>query len=223
MKCLCILCEISCFTELSCALVPLSSSRTEGCADPTPERPMSEMSPPATERKGRTVSRTPFTASSSSAGASGKAWTTSEISGMASISRRSRPILIVIVEDGHVPHAPTSSRRTMGPSMESIWTLPPSAMRYGLISSKIISTFSSVRGSSTSPPAPLPALPGLNGDSMEATPPSEASAVFERCLRSASAEKAPAPRSTETASAASAKNGAMGAKQPRSAGDLEGV
>mmetsp|Transcript_18370 Transcript_18370/g.57833 ORF Transcript_18370/g.57833 Transcript_18370/m.57833 type:complete len:200 (-) Transcript_18370:215-814(-) len=106
--------------------------------------------PPATERKGRTPSRTSSTASYVRSGAEGTAWTTSEISGMTSFSRRSRPIFIVIVEEGQVPQAPSSSSRTTGPSIAATLTFPPSDIRYGRSSSRTFSTFSSVKGSSSS-------------------------------------------------------------------------
>ena len=53
---------------------------------------------------------------------------------------------IVIVDDGQSPQAPSSCSRTTGPSMPDTRTLPPSLIRYGRSSSKIISTLSSVSG-----------------------------------------------------------------------------
>ena len=41
------------------------------------------------------------------------------------------PIFIVVVDDGHEPHAPSNLSRTTSPSISRTDTLPPSAMRYG--------------------------------------------------------------------------------------------
>lgn len=73
---------------------------------------------------------------------------TATISGIFSIKRRSIPIFIVIVELGHDPHAPCNFTRTTFPSISCNATLPPSDIRYGRISSKTLSTFSSVKGTS---------------------------------------------------------------------------
>ena len=72
---------------------------------------------------------------------------------MSHLLRTSIPILIVVVEDGHEPHAPSSRSRTTSPSISMTDTLPPSAMRYGRTSSSTVSTFSSVSSRSSSPPA----------------------------------------------------------------------
>ena len=185
-------CEISFFTENKDADLPSSLSTTVGWMPPEPETLTKSMEPPATDRKGRTPSKTSSTASSVMSGAyvvlrvdgvdarhaidamllsrplssrdgvdarrradegkgrreraSGRTWTTSEISGMASLRRRSNPIFIVIVDDGQSPQAPSNCSRTTGPSMPDTRTLPPSLIRYGRSSSKIISTLSSVSG-----------------------------------------------------------------------------
>mmetsp|Transcript_2301 Transcript_2301/g.6427 ORF Transcript_2301/g.6427 Transcript_2301/m.6427 type:complete len:216 (+) Transcript_2301:63-710(+) len=139
-------CEISFFTENKDADLPSSLSTTVGWMPPEPETLTKSMDPPATDRNGRTPSSTSSTASSVISGASGSTWTTSEISGMASLRRLSKPIFIVIVDDGQSPQAPSSCRRTTGPSMPDTRTLPPSLIRYGRSSSKIISTLSSVSG-----------------------------------------------------------------------------
>lgn len=50
--------------------------------------------------------------------------TTSLISGMRCTKRRSRPIFMVMVLDGQLPQAPSSSRRTTGPSISTTRTFP---------------------------------------------------------------------------------------------------
>eukprot|EP00964_Phaeocystis_antarctica_P134110 scaffold98340_cov48-Phaeocystis_antarctica.AAC.3 len=82
----------------------------------------------------------------------------------ANFSRRPRssPIFIVIELEGHEPHAPCSSNSMIPPSMDLIATLPPSASRYGRISSSTRSTFSIV-SSSISPGAASPS-PSVNGE-----------------------------------------------------------
>lgn len=50
---------------------------------------------------------------------------------MRSRSRRSMPIVIVVVDDGHDPQAPLSLSLMVGPSISTNSTLPPSAIRYG--------------------------------------------------------------------------------------------
>eukprot|EP00982_Pelagococcus_subviridis_P004667 29282-Pelagococcus_subviridis.AAC.6 len=66
---------------------------------------------------------------------------------MTSSKRRSIPMRIVTVDDGHDPHAPFSLRRTTRPSISTSSTSPPSAMRYGRTSSRTFSTFSAVSSS----------------------------------------------------------------------------
>ena len=106
---------------------------------------------PAILRNGRMSSSTASMPSSSSSGPSAATCSTSTISGIFSRRPRSSPILSVIVDDGHEPHAPVSTTRTTPPSMSSTSTLPPSAMRYGRISLRTSSTFSIVSGSGPPP------------------------------------------------------------------------
>mmetsp|Transcript_61821 Transcript_61821/g.139933 ORF Transcript_61821/g.139933 Transcript_61821/m.139933 type:complete len:208 (+) Transcript_61821:166-789(+) len=140
---------ISSLTDWMEEEAPSILSTSCGWTDVTPVSDATLIFPPATERKGRMVSSTVSTSSTVRSGTSGSDCTTSEISGIASLRRRSRPIFMVMVEEGHEPHAPWSSSRTTGPSISVTATLPPSEIRYGLISSRIISTLSRVssRGS----------------------------------------------------------------------------
>mmetsp|Transcript_55346 Transcript_55346/g.131451 ORF Transcript_55346/g.131451 Transcript_55346/m.131451 type:complete len:213 (+) Transcript_55346:333-971(+) len=139
-------CMISFLTERRAALDPAIFRMITGWMLPTPRKSPNSIVPPATFRKGRTVSRTRSTASGVSSGPpSPMSWTTSMISGIASRRLFSRPIFMVIVEDGHVPHAPSSFNRTTPPSMSVTRTFPPSAMRYGRDLSSVFSTFSRVR------------------------------------------------------------------------------
>ena len=62
-------CEISFFTENKEADLPSSLSTTVGWMPPEPETLTKSMEPPATDRKGRTPSRTSSTASSVMSGA----------------------------------------------------------------------------------------------------------------------------------------------------------
>ena len=62
-------CEISFFTENNEADLPSSLSTTVGWMPPEPETLTKSMEPPATDRKGRTPSKTPSTASSVMSGA----------------------------------------------------------------------------------------------------------------------------------------------------------
>ena len=68
---------------------------------------------------------------------------------------------------GHVPHSPTSSSLTIGPSISSTLTLPPSDIRYGLISSSTASTLSRVksRGPSSSSVSGDEGREGVSGSS----------------------------------------------------------
>ena len=47
--------------------------------------------------------------------------------GIFSCKRRLMPIVIVVIEEGHEPHAPFRRRYTIGPSISASSTLPPSA------------------------------------------------------------------------------------------------
>lgn len=70
---------------------------------------------------------------------------TSLTSGIISRNLRSMPIFRVIVLLGQSPQAPFSLTFTTGPSISTISTLPPSAIRNGRSSSRTVSTFSVVR------------------------------------------------------------------------------
>lgn len=47
--------------------------------------------------------------------------------GIFSCRRRLMPIVIVVIDEGHEPHAPFRRRYTIGPSISASSTLPPSA------------------------------------------------------------------------------------------------
>ena len=47
--------------------------------------------------------------------------------GIFSCKRRLMPIVIVVIDEGHEPHAPFRRRYTIGPSISASSTLPPSA------------------------------------------------------------------------------------------------
>jgi len=71
MKCLCIRCSISSFTEFRDADAPVISRVITGCTDISPDMDAISIDPPATLRKGRTPSRTTFIWSSFRGGPSG--------------------------------------------------------------------------------------------------------------------------------------------------------
>mmetsp|Transcript_16570 Transcript_16570/g.38086 ORF Transcript_16570/g.38086 Transcript_16570/m.38086 type:complete len:255 (+) Transcript_16570:30-794(+) len=126
IKCRCRRWAISSLTEFKDALAPCMSNQIVGCNPPSPSIRSISMLPPATVKNGRTPSRTTLICSSSRGGPSGMAWITSWISGIFSFNPRSRPIFMVCVEEGQVPHAPCNSNRTTGPSISVIATFPPS-------------------------------------------------------------------------------------------------
>eukprot|EP00962_Isochrysis_galbana_P039140 scaffold14011_cov122-Isochrysis_galbana.AAC.2 len=127
--------------------------------------------PPAILRKGRISARTPSMPSSDSCGPSGVTCSTATISGIFSRNPRSRPIFMVMAELAHEPQAPCSSSRTMPPSISAMATLPPSAIRYGRISSSTRSTFSLVsgRGPTSAPLRDLAGVLASKGETMEAS------------------------------------------------------
>mmetsp|Transcript_30851 Transcript_30851/g.59567 ORF Transcript_30851/g.59567 Transcript_30851/m.59567 type:complete len:215 (+) Transcript_30851:429-1073(+) len=102
--------------------------------------------PPVPTRYGRISSRTfsTFSLVRSKPVSSSMTCSTSITSGIFSMTRRSMPIFMVVMEEGHEPHAPCKRRRTTSPSISTNSTLPPSAIRYGRTSSRTFSTFSSV-------------------------------------------------------------------------------
>mmetsp|Transcript_43060 Transcript_43060/g.69247 ORF Transcript_43060/g.69247 Transcript_43060/m.69247 type:complete len:209 (-) Transcript_43060:208-834(-) len=102
--------------------------------------------PPVPARYGRISSKTASTFSSfrSSPVSVSITCSTSMISGIFSISRRSMPMRIVTVLLGHDPHAPMSLSRTTSPSISISSTLPPSEIKYGRTWSRTSSTLSPV-------------------------------------------------------------------------------
>ena len=48
--------------------------------------------------------------------------------GIFSCKRRLMPIVMVVIDEGHEPHAPFKRRYTIGPSISASSTLPPSAI-----------------------------------------------------------------------------------------------
>src|SRR4030042_3045334 len=69
------------------------------------------------------------------------------ISGICSFKMRSTPILRVMVDMGHVPHAPVSLTLTTPLTTSTNSTSPPSACKVGLIFANAASTFSRMVGS----------------------------------------------------------------------------
>jgi len=57
--------------------------------------------------------------------------------GIFSMSRRLMPMVMVVRLEGHEPHAPCRRRYTTGPSISTNSTLPPSAIRYGRICTRV--------------------------------------------------------------------------------------
>mmetsp|Transcript_18417 Transcript_18417/g.55085 ORF Transcript_18417/g.55085 Transcript_18417/m.55085 type:complete len:270 (-) Transcript_18417:262-1071(-) len=121
-------CAISTRTEFIVAPEPVIERQAVGWS-PSASRETRSTVPPAILRNGRISSSTSSTPSSVSTGPSGCTCTTSLMSGIFSSRPRSRPIFIVIVLDGHEPHAPCSSSLTTLPSISRTATLPPSACR----------------------------------------------------------------------------------------------
>ena len=85
--------------------------------------------PPTIFKNGLTPSRTESIPSSVNSFASGRTCTTSLISGIYSFKDLSIPMVMVIVDEGHDPQAPSSSNLTVGPSISTNLTLPPSLIR----------------------------------------------------------------------------------------------
>ena len=132
-------------TELIVEDLPVIWRVIRGCIDYWPVRSIIYTSPPAICRNGLTVSKTLSTPSSVRSGAPGITCSMTAISGIYSLRALSMPIVIVVVEEGQEPQAPSSSSLTIGPSIPTSFTLPPSFIKYGLTSSSTFSTFSIVR------------------------------------------------------------------------------
>jgi hypothetical protein len=132
-------------TELSVEALPFICRVTSGYKDSCPVKSIILTSPPAIFKNGLTVSNTSSIPSSVKSGAPGITYSITAISGICSFKALSMPIVIVVVDDGQEPQAPSNSSLTIGPSIPTSFTLPPSFIKYGLTSSSTFSTFSVVR------------------------------------------------------------------------------
>ena len=125
--------------------LPFICRVTSGYKDSYPVKSINLTSPPATFKNGLTVSNTSSIPPLVKSFVNGITYSITAISGIRSLRALSMPWVIVIVDDEQEPQAPSNSSLTIGPSIPTSFTLPPSFIKYGLTSSSTFSTFSVVR------------------------------------------------------------------------------